>query len=297
MYAVSINKGIDKIHGGDSLKIILGFGVYVIGIFSVIFLFYTNSFLIKNRKKEFGLFNILGMEKQHISKMLFLETLYILGISLILGLLLGILLSKAIYLLLLKLLNFNAQMGFEVPLPAILSTILLFCLIFVLMLLNTLRQVHLSKPIELLKGSSVGEKEPKTKWLLTIIGLICLGIGYYISLSTIDPIASITQFFIAVIFVMVGTYLLFTAGSIALLKILRKNKRYYYKSNHFISVSGMIYRMKQNAVGLANICILSTAVLVMLSTTVSMYIGLEDVLRQGMKETLLLALKILQMKI
>jgi putative ABC transport system permease protein len=145
--------------------------------------------------------------------------------------------------------------------------------------MNNLRQIHLAKPVELLKGGQVGEKEPKTKWILTLIGLLCLGIGYYIALTTESPLRALNLFFLAVIFVMIGTWALFTAGSIALLKILRKNKKFYYKTNHFINVSGMIYRMKQNAVGLANICILSTTVLVMVSTTVSLYIGMEDVLR------------------
>lgn len=279
MYSIATNKGISKIHGGDSLQMILGYGIFVIGFFSVIFLFYTNSFLIKRRKKEFGLFNILGMEKKHISKMLCLETLYIAVLSLISGILSGILLSKLMYLLLLKILHFDIRLGFEVSVPGIISTLILFSIIFVLILLNALRQIHLTNPIELLKGGQVGEKEPKTKWILATIGIISLGIGYYISITTKDPLASFGIFFIAVIFVIIGTYFIFIAGSIALLKMLRKNKKFYYKSNHFISVSGMIYRMKQNAAGLASICILSTAVLVMLSTTISLYIGMEDVIR------------------
>ena len=140
-------------------------------------------------------------------------------------------------------------------------------------------QVHRSKPIDLLKGSDVGEREPKTKWLSVIAGILSLGIGYYLALTTDNAIAALNVFFIAVLFVMFGTHCLFSGGSIAVLKALRKNKKYYYKTNHFISVSGMIYRMKQNAAGLANICILSTAVIITLSTTVSLYVGMEDLLR------------------
>lgn len=279
MYALSLNKGLDKVPGSDALKTILFLGTCVIGFFSIIFLFYTNSFLTKRRKKEFGLFNILGMEKKHISKMLFLETIYVLIFSLITGILSGVILNKLIYLFLLKILNFNVQMGFEMPLKAILSTVVLFSIIFALIFLNTLRQVHLTNPIELLKGSETGEREPKTKWIIAVIGTICLASGYYMSLSIKNPLDAVNLFFIAVILVIIGTYFLFIAGSIVVLKALKKNKKYYYKLNHFTSVSGMIYRMKQNAAGLASICILSTCVLVMLSTTVSMYAGMEDVLR------------------
>lgn len=279
MKALSVNKGLDMMHGSDSLKSLLSMGSFVVALFSLIFLFYTNSFLIKRRKKEFGLFNILGMEKKHLSQIMFFETLYIAVISLGAGLIGGILLSKLMYLVLLKLLNFAVPMGYDISLSAIVSTLILFGIIYGLTFINNVRQIHLAKPIELLKGGQVGEKEPKTKWLLTLIGLVCLGSGYYIALTTESPIAALNKFFIAVLLVIAGTYCLFTAGSIALLKLLRKNKTYYYKTKHFTSVSGMMYRMKQNAVGLANICILSTAVLVMLSTTVSLYLGMEDVLR------------------
>lgn len=291
MHALSVNKGIDQIYGGEQLKIVLSLGKYVIAIFSVIFLFYTNSFLIKRRKKEFGLFNILGMEKKHISRIMFYETLYIGIVSLIVGICSGMLFSKLFFLVLLRILHLKVQMGFEVSQEVFLSTFILFGIIFLLTFLNTLRQIHLSQPIELLKGGSVGEKEPKTKGITAIIGTICLGIGYYIALTTKSPLSALTMFFVTVILVIIGTYLLFTAGSIALLKILRKNKRYYYKTQHFTTVSGMIYRMKQNAVGLGNICILSTAVLVMISTTVSLYVGVEDVLRTRYPRNIILEME------
>lgn len=279
MHFISVNDGLKRMSGGDSLRSILGLGTFVIGFFSVIFLFYTNSFLIKKRKKELGLYNILGMEKKHIAKVLFWETFFVALISMILGLLWGIAVSKLMFLALLKILNFKVPMGFFISTQSLIKTSILFGFVFLLTLINNLRQIHLAKPVELLKGGQFGEKEPKTKWVLTLVGVICLGSGYYIALTTESPIAALNMFFIAVILVMIGTYSLFTAGSITLLKLLRKNKKFYYKTNNFINVSGMIYRMKQNAVGLANICILSTTVLVMVSTTVSLYIGMEDLLR------------------
>lgn len=279
MHFISVNDGLNSMSGGRELKMILILGTYVIGFFSVIFLFYTNSFLIKRRKKELGLYNILGMEKKHIAKVLTWETFFVGIISMTLGLFLGIAVSKLMFLVLLKILNFKVPMGFYISTNSLIKTVILFGLIFILTLMNNLRQIHLAKPVELLKGGEVGEKEPKTKWILTLIGVLSLGAGYYIALTTESPLAALNMFFLAVILVMIGTWALFTAGSIALLKMLRKNKGFYYKTNNFINVSGMIYRMKQNAVGLANICILSTTVLVMVSTTVSMYIGMEDVLR------------------
>lgn len=274
-----VAKDIGSVSDSGSVRYLLFLGAIVIGIFSVLFLFYTNSFLIKRRKNEFGLFNILGLEKKHIGTIMVYETLFITAVSLGLGLLTGILFSKMIILLLLKIISFKATFGFEVPRPAVLSTITLFGAIFCLNLIYNIVQVYRSKPVDLLKGDRVGEKEPKTKWLLAIIGTICLGSGYMIALTIDSPIAALMFFFVAVILVIAGTYCLFTAGSIALLKMLRRKKNYYYQANHFVMISGMIYRMKQNAAGLANICILSTAVIIMVSTTLSLYAGMEDVLR------------------
>lgn len=278
-YSLAAHTGLSRISGGFTLKTILSFGVAIVGLFSLIFLFYTNSFLIKRRKKEIGLLNILGMEKKHIGRVMIIETCYVALISLSSGLLFGMLLSKLMSLLLMKILRFKVELGFEISFPAIRSTLMVFSGIFVLTLLSNLRQIHLAKPVELLRGGQVGEKEPNTKWLLILVGLITLGSGYYIALTTESPLGALSMFFTAVILVMIGTYCLFTAGSIGILKLLRKNKMIYYRPQNFTTISGMIYRMKQNAVGLANICILSTMVLVTLSTTVSLYIGVEDVLK------------------
>ena len=276
--SLSMNPNMMNMIGGDVMQQILSLGIYVITVFAVIFLFYTNSFLIKRRKREFGLFNILGMEKKHLSIVIALESMIVFLVSMVLGIGIGILLDKAFYLLIAKMLNASIALGFYISYQSIVNSIILFFIIFLLMYVFSLIQINLSNPIELLHGDQHGEKEPKTKWLLALIGLICLGTGYYMSVSIQDPVTAFAFFMVAVILVVIGTYMLFTAGSIVILKLLRKNKRYYYKTNHFISVSNMIYRMKQNAVGLGTICILSTMVLVMLSTTISLWVGMNDII-------------------
>lgn len=272
---LSYHEGIDQIFGGGYVRSIMLMGVWVTAIFAVLFLFYTNSFLMKRRKKEFGLYNILGMEKKHLSRVMLYETVVIAAISLVGGVLAGILLSKLMILVLMKIFNLNQPIGFMVSTRAIGSSLQLFGVIFLLLFLNSLRQIHLAKPIELLRGGEVGEKEPKTNWITAILGLLCLGSGYYISLTIESPLMTLMLFFVAVVLVITGTYLVFISGSIAILKLLRRWKRFYYKTSHFISVSGMIYRMRQNAAGLASICILSTMVLVMISSTFSLYAGIE----------------------
>lgn len=278
MSFLTLNPGIEKIPSGYNVQSIMGMGTGVITIFSLIFLFYTNSFLMKRRKKELGLYNILGMEKKHIGWVLFCETLVNGAASLALGILLGVLGSKMIFLFLLKLLSFPAPLGFYVSGKSIVRALTLFGGIFLLSYLNNLRQIHMANPAELLRSGNVGEKEPKTRWLLAILGILCLGGGYWIAVTTESPMEAISYFFVAVVLVMAGTYCLFVAVSVAALKTLRKWKGFYYKTSHFTAVSGMIYRMKQNAVGLANICILSTGVLLMISTTVCLYIGREDII-------------------
>lgn len=262
-----------------SLMMVLGMGCVVVGLFAFIFLFYTNSFLMKQRKKEIGLYNILGMEKRHIGKIMAYESIYIGIFGIGIGLLCGILFSKLMLLLLARLLGFQLGVSFYVSVGSVLTSVIFFGIIFTLTLIYNLQQIHLAKPVELLQGGNIGEKEPKTKWVLAILGIVTLGVGYYMALTTKSPMEALALFFIAVILVIIGTYSIFTAGSIAGLKFLRNRKKYFYKLNHFTSVSGMIYRMKQNAVGLANICILSTMVLVMISTTSSLFIGSEDALR------------------
>lgn len=277
--SLSLNPGLTEMIGAQTLSEIMFLGSIIDAIFSLIFLFYTNSFLIKRRKKEFAVFNILGMEKKHISITLAWENLYVTLISLFGGVVLGIALDKVMFLVITKMLKSYISLGFFISKTAILYTIILFVAIFILIYLNTVRQLRITNPIDLLKEGNVGEKEPKSKLLIAILGAICLIIGYSLALTTKNPTASVFVFFVAVLFVIAGTYMLFTSGSIVLLKSLRKNKDYYYKTKHFTSISGMIYRMKQNAVGLANICILSTMVLVMISSTSSLMIGMEEINR------------------
>ncbi|MCI9083217.1 MAG: ABC transporter permease [Lachnospiraceae bacterium] len=276
LMAISRDEGIKEMPGSGDLAAILGLGCGVIGIFAVIFLFYTNSFLMKRRKKEFGLFNILGMEKRHIAKMMFWEIVMVAFVSILLGITAGVLLNKLVTMVLLHLVSFEVPFGFHISIEAIVSTVILFLCIFGVTLIYNLFQVQKAKPIELLQSASHGEKEPKTRWLLAVVGILALGGGYAIALFVENPVDVLILFFVAVILVILGTYCLFTAGSIAVLKLMRKNKNYYYKTRHFTSVSGMIYRMKQNAVGLSNICILSTMVLVMVSGTISLYMGVDS---------------------
>jgi len=278
--SLSQNPGVKEMIGGGYLSELMFIGSHVVALFAVIFLFYTNSFLVKRRKKEFGVFNILGMEKRHLAWVLGWETAYLALGSLVLGLLLGIIMDKAMYLLVGKIIGGGVSLGFFVSARVIGQTVQIFAVIFLLICINAIRQVHVADPIALLQAGNAGEKEPSTRWLLALAGLVSVGGGYYIAVTVSDPLASLLLFFVAVVLVIIGTYLLFTAGSIALLKILRKNRKYYYRTRHFVSVSGMIYRMKQNAVGLANICVLSTMVLVMVSTTTSLMIGMEDVVRE-----------------
>lgn len=276
MCSITFDEGISKMPGAAPLQTILYMGCFIVGIFAAIFLFYTNSFLMKRRKKEIGLYNILGMGKRHIAIVLFFESLFVGMIGIVGGLALGILFNKLILLALFKIMDFGVPFGFSISVPSIVVTCILFGIIIIVTLLSNLAKVHVAKPIELLYGNNMGEKEPKTKWILAILGVLLLGTGYYIALTVEDPILALSLYFLAVICVILGTYCLFTAVSIAVLKLLRKNKAFYYQPKHFTAVSGMIYRMKQNAVGLANICILSTMVLVMISTTVSLYAGAED---------------------
>lgn len=278
--AMQDNPGIDGLGGGaEDIRMILAFGVVTVGFFVSIFLFYTNSFIMKRRKKELGVYNILGMEKKHIARVLFLETLFTMGITIAGGLGFGILFNKLMTMLLYRLTRLSGNIPFYISPTACQNTVILFVLIYSAALLYNFMQIKLANPIELLHGSNTGEREPKTKMIMTLIGLAALGSGYYIAITVGDAISALSLFFVAVILVIIGTYCLFTAGSIALLKLLRRNKKYYYKAKHFTTVSGMIYRMKQNAVGLANICILSTMVLVTVSTTVCMYLGVEDSLK------------------
>ena len=279
MLSLSTGEFLDKMRGGTTLGSVLGLGAGVIGFFAVLFLFYTNSFLIRRRKKEFGLYNILGMGKRNIARVLFSETLILAAVSLVFGLILGVALSKLAELGLAFFVESDAGYNFTVYPTAMGYTVLLFVCIFLLLFFKSVGQVGLSNPVELLRSESVGEKPPKANWVFGVLGIVILAAAYYISVTIEQPVAALGWFFIAVLMVIAATYLLFIAGSVLLCRILQKNKRYYYKPDHFVSVSSMVYRMKRNGAGLASICILITMVLVMIASTSCLYFGKEDVLR------------------
>ena len=264
-----------KIKGGDTMQMILGFGSGVISIFSLILLYYTNSFLIRRRQREFGLYHILGMGKIDLVKIMILENLIISVLTIAGGIVGGILFSKLGELLAAKILGSNAGLSMKISVPALVATALLFLVIFALIMLRMIVSVYRLKPVELLKSEKTGEKPPKANWIFAVLGLLLLGVAYYLSLTIKDPLVAMIWFMVAVVLVILATYLLFIAGSVTFCKIMQKKKGYYYKTNHFVSLSSMIYRMKRNGAGLASICILSTMVLVMVSSTTSLYLSME----------------------
>ncbi len=279
MVSLENNSGLKLVRGASHMGMILGIGTWVIGIFGVIVLFYTNGFIMRRRKKELGIYNILGMEKRHIGKVIFWECGFVTVVAIAGGFFLGILFSKFMIMMLYRLMNVAESIVFEISIKALVQGTILFGLIYIGIFLYDLFEIKKANPVELLSGGSVGEKEPKSKWLLSIIGIVAIGAGYYIAISEENPLKAMYMFFVAVILVIIGTYCLFTAVSVTVLKLLRKHKNFYYNKKNFVAVSGMLYRMKQNAVSLSNICILSTMVLVVVAGTVSMYLGIQEQLK------------------
>ena len=276
MLFIQANPDSAKMRGANSIGLVLSMGIVVLAIFSLIFLLYGNSFLMKRRQKEIGLYNVLGMEKRHIGRIIALETLITGIVSLVFGLAAGLLCSKLALLLLYKLIHFPVTFGFYVSGTGMLVCAAMYGGILVVTLIYNLGKVHMSRPVELLSAANAGEREPRSKLILTLLGAICLGWGYYIALSADNIFDAMLRFLGAVLLVMAGTYFLFMAGSIVVLKLMRRNKKFYYKLKNFTSVSGMLYRMKQNAVGLASICILSTGVLMMVSMSACLNAGFKD---------------------
>ena len=267
------------IPSSTSVSVTLSLGSFVMGVFSLLFLFYTNSFLVRRRFKEFGLYNVLGMNKGNISRVLAWEALINALISLVGGLFLGIALSKLAELGLVNIMGGDADLDLRISVKALEFTVMFFCGIFLLIYLNSLIKIRRSSASELVKSENFGEKPPRANWLFGLAGIVILAAAYYIAVSIKTPLTALSLFFIAVIMVIVATYLIFIAGSVWICRLLQKNKRYYYKKNHFVSVSSMVYRMKRNGAGLASICILATMVLVMISSTTCLYFGAEDALR------------------
>ena len=275
---LTVSSFVREMRGGSVMQQLLFFGCGVMVVFSAIFLFYTNSFIIRRRKTELGLYNILGMDKRNISRILLCETLMLYVISMVLGLACGILFSKLAELALTKMLGGAAQYTFNAETKSIIHAVVYYAVIFLLILINSLRQIHLSNPIELMRSENSGEKPQKANYFLAVSGILILAAAYFMAVYIKDPLGAVFAFFLAVLMVIAATYMLFISGSVAFCKVLQKNKKYYYRTNHFISVSQMAYRMKRNGAGLASICILSTMVLVTLSSTICLYIGEESIL-------------------
>ena len=278
-YIISYLSGaaiLDSVLGSETVGYAMSLGSWVIAVFSVLFLFYTNSFLIRRRKKEFGLYNILGMGKWNIGRIVLWESVIVAVLSLVLGLAAGALLAKVFELAVANLMG--AQITYEITIApdVMVGTGMIYGGIFLLLLLNSLRQIATSNPLELLRSENAGEKPPKANWLVGLAGVIILGIAYYIALTIESPVTALVIFFVAAGMVVVATYFLFGAGSVVMCRLLQKNKRYYYKANHFVSVSSMTYRMNRNGAGLASICVLLTMVMVMLSSTAALYVGTEE---------------------
>ncbi len=266
--------------GGDSIQTVLVLGTFVVGFFALLFLFYTNAFLIRRRNKEFGLYNILGMNKRNISRILLWETVVSALFSLIAGLVGGLLFSKFAELFLIRMAGAEVSYKLSIEPMTILAAVIFFSAIFFLILVVSLARISRNKPLDLLRSESAGEKPPKANWLLAVAGLIILGFAYYLALSIESPMAAFEVFFLAVLMVIAATYLLFIASSVTMCRLLQKNRKYYYRPDHFVSVSSMAFRMKRNGAGLASICILATMVLVMLSSTGCLYFGGENALRE-----------------
>ena len=262
--------------GGDSMTMVLGFGFWVIALFAVIFLFYTNSFLMRRRQKEFGLYNMLGMGKNHLSILLLWENGILFSVSMVGGLLSGILLSKLAELFMIMLMGGEATYTLRIDPKAFRDTWTIFIPVFAIIFVKGLIQIRRSSAVNLVKSDTVGEKPPRANYVLGIAGILILAGAYYIALSIKSPLIAMAWFFLAVCMVIVATYLLFISGSVMLCRLLQKNKRYYYKPNHFVSVSSMVYRMKRNGAGLASICILCTMVLVIMMGAGSLYVGQEE---------------------
>ncbi|MFR5994815.1 MAG: FtsX-like permease family protein [Oscillospiraceae bacterium] len=295
VFTLRADERILQLRGGQYIEVFMSIGVVVMMLLSVILLFYINSFLMKQRKREFGVYNILGLEKRHICRVLFHETALSSLASVVLGLAMGTLFYKLCSLLICQLLNAEIVLGFYFINARSLALSGAFFLVLDVMAygVNCVTIARL-KPVELLSSANVGEREPKVKWPLLVLGLLALGGGYYISLTTQNPLKALVLFFVAVILVIIGTYFLFVAGSIFVLKALKKNKRFYYNKKHMPAVSGLLYRMKQNAVGLASIAILATGVLVMISTTVSLYAGAEETVKRNYPQDYYLSARYLQ---
>lgn len=273
------SKTVAAMRGGAMFCNLMQLGEWILAVFACIFLFYTSSFLMRRRRREFGLYNVLGMGKPHIGRILLYETLITAALSIVSGLFVGVLVSKLAELIVIRMAGESATFDFTISAESALMTTAVFCVIFLLLYLKSLIGLRNAGAAELLKSEAAGEKPPKANYFLGLLGVIVLGTAYYIAIKVEHPTEAMAWFFVAVIMVIIATYMIMISGSVALCRILRKNKRRYYSPRHFIPISSMTYRMKRNGAGLASICILSTMALVMISSTTCLYYGAESALK------------------
>lgn len=288
--SLALDQRIARTRGGSVLPFFMQIGLIVVGILTFALTFYINSFLMKQRKSEFGLYNVLGMEKRHIGRVLFFESAISTFMSLVLGAVFGVVFYKLSTLILCRIVNIETILGFDfMSLFSLIPLAIVFIGLSLLTYIVNRISIARMKPVELMATKHTGEKEPKIKIVCLILGLITIGIGYYLALSARNPLEAVQDFFIAVPLVVIGTYFLFISLTITVLKILKKRDNFYYSPKHMVSLSGLLYRMKQNAVGLASITILATCVIVMLSTTISLYAGIDNKLKSTFKEDVMVS--------
>ena len=280
LLSITLNPSVQAMKGGGSLTVILLFGVVIMAVLCTLFLLYTNSFLMKRRKKELALYGVLGLEKRHIGRILFYEALETFAVSLTTGVLLGMAFGNLLFRLLLNITRLPITIGFPLSPAALGGTAAVFAVLFLLIFLRSLAQLRTADPIRLLQEEKQGETEPKASPVLAAAGILALAGGYGLAVSVRKASDVLGIFLLAVLLVIIGTYCLFTAGSIAMLKLLKRRRRFYYRAKNFVAVSGLLYRMRRNASGLSAICILSTMVMVTVSSTTALYFGQQDILAE-----------------
>lgn len=279
---------VSSMTGGTTMQTMFGFGMIVVSVFSAFFLFYANSFLVKIREKELGLYAILGMNRGNIIRLVLIESLLVMCSVIAGGLLLGVVLSKLVELVLFTLCHAEVSTGFYFNFDLIANVAVWFAGIYTILFVYSAIRIRAKSALHLMHSTSYGEKAPKSNMIFALIGVVILGVAYYMAVTIESPLKALQTFFIAVLLVIVATYILFTVGSVALCKVLEKNKNYYYNPNHFVSVGTMRFRMKRNGAGLASICILITMVMVVASVSFSAYTGIQDSVNRGYPKDVLL---------
>lgn len=272
---------VSSMKGGASMQAMFGLGMIIVSVFSAFFLFYANSFLVKIREKELGLYAILGMNRGNIIRLVLIESMIVMCSVIAGGLLLGAVLSKLVELVLFALCHAEVSTGFYFNFDLIVNVAVWFVGIYAILFIYSAIRIKAKSALHLMHSTSYGEKAPKANMVFALIGVVILAVAYYMAVTIESPLKALQIFFIAVLLVIVATYILFTVGSVALCKVLEKNKNYYYKPNHFVSVGTMRFRMKRNGAGLASICILITMVMVVASVSFSAYTGIQDSVERG----------------